>query len=219
MAPLLTNYCLELKRSRLGTLPPKVRKLPDIPKAPAAKPGKRDCSQSESNQAQKRKKETVKSLGADIRIIKQQLALLAAAALNKPQQDSRPAATHQENPTSERGAARAEIPDVVEPTKFIVMGNSPIATRVTAELDDSIIMNESLGQLRTALDATTLSVKVAIMDYTSTEGPQSILPDELRLVLNEARTMVCKPCLDHKHAGQPCEMIIFKTLPTPADYV
>ena len=106
------------------------------------------------------KKKPVKSLGADLRVIKQQLALLAAAALNKPQQDSRPAATRQENPTSKRGAARAEIPDVVEPTKFIIMGNSPIATRVAAELSaaklDSIIKDGALDQLRTELDTTSM---------------------------------------------------------------
>ena len=36
------------------------------------------------------------------------------------------------------------------------------------------------------ISATTLLVKVAIMDYGTTVGPQSIFPAELRLVLDEA---------------------------------
>ena len=103
------------------------------------------------------------------------------------------------------------------------MGNSQITTRVDAELGasklDSIIKDGALDQLRTELDATIMSVKVAILNYATNEGPQSISPNKFRLNLDEARTMVRKHCLKHKHTGLPCDLIIFQTLTTPADYV
>ena len=103
------------------------------------------------------------------------------------------------------------------------MGNSPIATRVAPELGsvklDSIIKDGALGQLRMELDATAMSVKVALLDYASTEGPQSNLPNELRQMLDDCRSMIHQYYLEHKHTGPSCDLIIFQTLTTPAEYV
>ena len=83
--------------------------------------GKRECSGSKSNQPQKRNKETVKSLRADMVVIKNAITALSAAALNRSQTDTRPVEPHHETQTSSHGKAVVEIPDDGDLTKIIVM--------------------------------------------------------------------------------------------------
>ena len=82
-----------------------------------------------------------------------------------------------------------------------------------------ISMGDSLTHLSTALDQDQESVKVVFTDYQSDTGPWGLNPGEIRERLLLAVEKVRSRCAELGHRDFPCELIFFKPLSTPANYV
>ena len=103
------------------------------------------------------------------------------------------------------------------------MGDSPLAQRLALDLGavrvPSIGMGDSITDLTTALDQDQESVKVVFVDYLSETGPWGLNPGEIRERLLLAVEKVRGRCGELGHRHFPCELIFFKPLSCPANYV
>ena len=94
-----------------------------------------------------------------------------------------------------------------------------VADQMAAVRIPGIGMGDSLANLATALDQDQRSVKVVFTDYQSEAGPCGQSPAEIKALLLLAVQLVKKRCSELGHKDYPCELIFFKPLKTPANYV